>query len=152
MQFSLHLFILLLGFVLGNLFPTFFGDFLGKVGTPVFLFVALDFFNYFYYTDPFRAKRDRRSVQGPVRARSSVWSEAKGPGYIFSKTKGTPNGASTLSVLLTEQTGAKLPDPPGVMLLPTSWWWGRSSFSTRANSLKIGFLFGLFVDAFKVGS
>jgi hypothetical protein len=101
MQLSFHLFILLLGFVLGNLFPTFFGDFLGKVGTPLFLFLALDFFNYFYYTN------------------------AVSKTLNFSRE--------------SKRTGANNISSP-------------SSFSSRANSLKIGFLFGLFVDAFKVGS
>ena len=101
MQLSFHLFILLLGFVLGNLFPTFFGGFLGKVGTPLFLFLALDFFNYFYYTN------------------------------AVSKTLNLSRES--------KRTGANNISSP-------------SSFSSRANSLKIGFLFGLFVDAFKVGS
>lgn len=84
---SSNIFILLLGFVFGNLFPTFFGEFLGKVATPIFIFILLDSFNYFYY---------------------SLRSE-----------KGINKKKSTRSL---------------------------------QNSLKIGFLFGLFVDAFKVGS
>lgn len=109
MQLSFHLFILLLGFVLGNLFPTFFGDFLGKVGTPLFLFLALDFFNYFYYTNAF-SKTLNLSRESKRTAANMTSGPTEGP-------IGSP-----------------------------------SSFSSRANSLKIGFLFGLFVDAFKVGS
>ena len=84
---SSNIFILLLGFVFGNLFPTFFGEFLGKVATPLFIFVLLDSFNYFYYS---RRSEKKRIQKKPIRS--------------------------------------------------------------LQNSLKIGFLFGLFVDAFKVGS
>ena len=110
MQFSFHLFILLFGFVIGNLFPTFFGDFLGKVGTPLFLFLALDFFNYFYYSHQRRFK---------FRQKVPTNSQRRAGGRLTLKNS-----------------------------LPRAVY----SFSARANSFKIGFLFGLFVDAFKVGS
>ena len=125
MQLSFHLFILLLGFVLGNLFPTFFGDFLGKVGTPLFLFLALDFFNYFYYVGRIAAT----GASSPVSDSSKSTNELDRILKTASQTSTPRSGlVSSLRVQL------------------------RSSFSTRANSLKIGFLFGLFVDAFKVGS
>ena len=84
---SSNIFILLLGFVFGNLFPTFFGEFLGKVATPIFIFILLDSFNYFYYSP----RSEKKRIQ-------------------------------------------------------------KKSTRSLQNSLKIGFLFGLFVDAFKVGS
>jgi hypothetical protein len=125
MQLSFHLFILLLGFVLGNLFPTFFGDFLGKVGTPLFLFLALDFFNYFYYVGRTAATGGSSPVSNSSKSTNEVGSILKTASQTSSPRSGL---VSSLRVQL------------------------RSSFSTRANSLKIGFLFGLFVDAFKVGS
>ena len=120
MQVSFHLFILLLGFVLGNLFPTFFGDFLGKVGTPLFLFLALDFFNYFYYTNPF-SKTSRE--EEPLKA-----ARESGPEFRFNRRSSWLNVSGNKKRSFT------------------------SSLPSQANSLKIGFLFGLFVDAFKVGS
>jgi hypothetical protein len=120
MQFTFHLFILLFGFVLGNLFPTFFGDFLGKVGTPLFLFLALDFFNYFYYSSPFHGLHQRRWKIGKIQTSNNPQ-----PPPISLVTKGLRLGAENSFLY---------------------------SFSARANSFKIGFLFGLFVDAFKVGS
>ncbi len=96
-HFSSNLFVFLLGFLFGNLFPTFFSNFLGKIGTPLFLLVALDSFNFFYY------------------------SIAKAGGGLSPVSSG--GLASSLQRVLDLQ-----------------------------NFFKIGFLFGLFVDAFKVGS
>jgi len=96
---SSNLFILLLGFVFGNLFPTFFGEFLGKIFTPLFLLISLESFNYFYY------------------------SKKSGLTFWIGKEN---------SVILSSRKN-------------------KRSRSVQ-NSLKIGFLFGLFVDAFKVGS
>jgi hypothetical protein len=128
MQLSFHLFILLLGFVLGNLFPTFFGDFLGKVGTPVFLFLALDFFNYFYYTSA-RLTRRPDSVE-PMNVSNLD------PSDPSLKRRNKVGKTFSKNWNFTSKNPIKM----------------QSSFSTQANSLKIGFLFGLFVDAFKVGS
>ena len=129
MQFSFHLFILLFGFVIGNLFPTFFGDFLGKVGTPLFLFLALDFFNYFYYTQPVSRVASNEVGSSPLR----------GP----MKRAQNSEQASNLKFQQTPRRGVRR------LKRQTSF---LSSFSAQANSFKIGFLFGLFVDAFKVGS
>ena len=130
MQLSFHLFILLLGFVLGNLFPTFFGDFLGKVGTPLFLFLALDFFNYFYYTNAF--SNINRQTDENQRQRSQLNTNLR-RGLRSNRLKSNQRG-SWLNEIRRKKESLS------------------SSFSSRANSLKIGFLFGLFVDAFKVGS
>ena len=141
MQLSFHLFILLLGFVFGNLFPTFFGDFLGKVGTPLFLFLALDFFNYFYYTNAFsktvqlnRRRGSTDAENGMKQTRSKIQSSESEPTLRTTRAQ------------WARTSKAWSCDFGSISFIP------KSSFSSRANSLKIGFLFGLFVDAFKVGS
>ena len=181
MQLSFHLFILLFGFVLGNLFPTFFGDFLGKVGTPVFLFLALDFFNYFYYTGQFLwQKRNQQTASttrstDPDSCRTSAPTRTTSRGSCRTFGQDPDNGSGNVS-----SKGPSLPQQLNETTKPSeqkqkpAWTFGSvgstkvrnfsskkfanqfpsgySSFATRANSLKIGFLFGLFVDAFKVGS
>jgi hypothetical protein len=99
---SSNLFILLLGFVSGNLFPTFCGEFLGKAY--ILILISLESFNFFYY-----------SHRKGVSPRSQIQSREK-----------------------IRAPKAKSPPAKFYELCP--------------NSLKIGFLFGLFVDAFKVGS
>jgi hypothetical protein len=132
MQFSFHLFILLFGFVIGNLFPTFFGDFLGKVGTPLFLFLSLDFFNYFYYSNQRRWKIGKTKMSENPQASPT---ENRGDQRMLSPLK---RGAKSFK---RNSFTKKSKQSPFLY-----------SFSARANSFKIGFLFGLFVDAFKVGS
>ena len=132
MQFSFHLFILLFGFVIGNLFPTFFGDFLGKVGTPLFLFLALDFFNYFYYSNQRRWKIEKTKI---------CETPQTSPGENGEKKR--------ILVTLNKQSRRSKQNSFTKKMKQASFLY---SFSARANSFKIGFLFGLFVDAFKVGS
>ena len=147
MQFSFHLFILLFGFVLGNLFPTFFGDFLGKVGTPLFLFLALDFFNYFYYSTQKQFKIDKIQTSDN---REAFLVEKTVPSK---KTQGIMKKVSTFfnGNVFTKKTKQTVPFTSRKIRIgvKNSFLY---SFSARANSFKIGFLFGLFVDAFKVGS
>jgi hypothetical protein len=140
MQLSFHLFILLLGFVLGNLFPTFFGDFLGKVGTPLFLFLALDFFNYFYYTNAFSKTLNLNRGKEPT---PLARTRETGKGTF------SPSSRTALPLVGSPELDNRT-KVPGV--LGVRWARIPSSIPSRANSLKIGFLFGLFVDAFKVGS
>ena len=132
MQFSFHLFILLFGFVIGNLFPTFFGDFLGKVGTPLFLFLSLDFFNYFYYSNQRRWKIGKTKMSENPQASPT---ENRGNQRMLSPLKRGAKSFKRNSFTKKSKQSSFL-----------------YSFSARANSFKIGFLFGLFVDAFKVGS
>jgi hypothetical protein len=113
---SSNLFILLLGFLFGNLFPTFFGEFLGKIFTPLFLLIALDSFNYFYYSKNIENRKTQLANEtlkdfGSKSFSSWIHSNPRSPQQLFKK-----------------------------------------SSKSLQNSLKIGFLFGLFVDAFKVGS
>ena len=167
MQFSFHLFILLFGFVLGNLFPTFFGDFLGKVGTPLFLFLALDFFIYFYYSHQKRWKI--RTLQSFENSQTPPVEKEPTSLAVGEKVLKATNSASSLFSRNGRQKKMKQGSSQSRF-----WFWRLpflsaskvdshrirfegensflSSFSARANSFKIGFLFGLFVDAFKVGS
>ena len=132
MQFSFHLFILLFGFVIGNLFPTFFGDFLGKVGTPLFLFLALDFFNYFYYSTQRRWKIEKTKISEPP------------------QTSPDENGEKERILVPVNKESRRSKQNAFTKKMKQASF--LHSFSARANSFKIGFLFGLFVDAFKVGS
>ena len=120
-SFSSNLFVLLLGFVFGNLFPTFFGEFLGKVATPIFILIALDSFHFFYYSK----KRTSLRLNAKSFDRESKFDRR--------------NPMNGLPVSLRKRIGALQ---------------GRARLwpNPLSNSLKIGFLFGLFVDAFKVGS
>ena len=105
-------FLFLFGFVLGNLFPSFFSDFLGSWSS-LFLICFLEFIH------------------------SLV---AKPRPFLLSKAASTAK-RSKLST-----------DGFAVLGLSSGWTASKVSFARLINSVKIGFLFGLFVDAFKVGS
>ena len=156
-SFSSNLFILLLGFLLGNLFPTFFGEFLGKIFTPLFLLISLDSFNYFYYS--------KNSENFKKRILKVFRREPKDGGLDAIKSNQTSNQKRESGL-----EGAKPPSNPTSAFSGNGEYggWGgapdglrlerffnsKHSKSSKSlqNSLKIGFLFGLFVDAFKVGS
>lgn len=124
-NFTLNLFILLLGFLFGNLFPTFCGEFLGKAY--IFILIFFESFNYFYYVGFFPREAGNFEKNNKTTAkRPLTLSIAK---YMHAAT-----------VFFSTALGRKLSREGGIQ---------RRTF---ANSLKIGFLFGLFVDAFKVGS
>lgn len=115
--FAGQVFILLLGFVFGNLFPTFCGEFLGKAY--ILILISLESFNYFYYSATSRVSRNVPIQYRKTALRARTF-------FAFPGFAGISIGQITL-----------LPKS-----LSISW----------ANCLKLGFLFGLFVDAFKVGS
>ena len=117
-NFTLNLFLLLLGFLFGNLFPTFFGEFIGKAY--IFLLILLESFNYFYYVRSFAR----------VRVQEIRWF-----------TRQSPNEPRT-----------NRPKEERTLEFQNSVNFEGKTTKHAFNCLKIGFLFGLFVDAFKVGS
>ena len=149
-----HFFIFLFGFFIGNLFPTFFGHIVGSI-TSFFLLLILEGFN-FIGTRP-RTSRERsagfaeRSYAlqrlrspyeevNPTRNFSGLWnavmSMANSSAQAANKASNKRRNRSSDCAPLSEAAAKHSP----VILV--------SIF----NSLKIGILFGLFVDAFKVGS
>ena len=152
-----HFFIFLFGFFVGNLFPTFFGHIVGSI-TSFFLLLILEGFNFIgtrgredlpnYNKDNFGSEAGGRASQS-----RGLESGLGGKGYAAG-----PNAATNARATLT-------PTPP---LVGLGYVYMKPLRSQREiypkdspysivlvsifNSLKIGILFGLFVDAFKVGS
>jgi Protein of unknown function (DUF565) len=130
-SFSSNLFILLLGFVFGNLFPTFCGEFLGKAY--ILILISLESFNYFYYS--------------PGHKRSPNVSQSLMSAMVILD-------ASREARQQAKGTRATLPQNPSTdkNIFKISRFFYQKSLKGLQNSFKLGFLFGLFVDAFKVGS
>ena len=162
-----HFFIFLFGFFVGNLFPTFFGHIVGSV-TSFFLLLLLEGFN-FIGTKP--------KPIGGMGARSKPVSALPLLDRAIAKLTPTfpqaDNKIKNLGEMLFLKTspgkgvaeacgkgswGEALPPPvaPPQALQSITRPKGPMLFSNFLvsvfNSLKIGILFGLFVDAFKVGS
>lgn len=115
-----HFFLFLFGFVSGNLFPTFFGDF-----SSFLLLVLLESFNFLVSTD---------SVFQPFR--------------LLPKYSRNTLNTATFSASFTDSKLPKLSSENISKFFEKVFMKRNNPF----HSIKIGFLFGLFVDAFKVGS
>ena len=134
-----HFFLFLFGFVSGNLFPTFCGEF-----SSFFLLLFLESLNFLFLLEklPFSGTGAQSyESRSPEQAKGS-WTSQNGSGRtvrIESEDGRSPFSYRTrifgLNVRQTRNSSNSKMQP-----------------TVYLNSIKIGFLFGLFVDAFKVGS
>jgi hypothetical protein len=162
-----NLFILLLGFVSGNLFPTFCGEYLGKAY--IFILISLESFNYFYYSTPFKVSTSSNPDRGWILSTPCGVSSAKKLRRQKLKSQSNPGFVSDVNKLsdteMNDKTKSSFSKGERMELILNNLsknrlnqWFSFLSMKKNKplrslqNSLKIGFLFGLFVDAFKVGS
>jgi hypothetical protein len=118
-NYFFHFFLFLLGFCIGNLFPTFFGQLIGSMTSFLLLFL-------FEILHGWLAVRHGRQTALRSRRRSLL----PGREALYGR------GVAGRSHPYPAEPAAK----------------HCRARSTLLNSIKIGILFGLFVDAFKVGS
>jgi hypothetical protein len=196
---SSNLFILLLGFVSGNLFPTFCGEYLGKAY--IFILISLESFNYFYYSTPFEISNDKKLRRQKLKSQNRTnrilikeipWIKKLILGFLskvnfiqwqttsvsknelfysaslfsakifrFWSLLPLPRSKKPLSEVKEVDTEindkTKANNRTRLKIFLGQWFNFLSMKKNKPlrslqNSLKIGFLFGLFVDAFKVGS
>jgi hypothetical protein len=136
-----HFFIFLFGFFVGNLFPTFFGHIVGSI-TSLFLLLILEGFNFI------GTRGAGESVAAPQQELRNFGKDKRGLS-IHAGKEWLRRGAERR---YTERSFAyaKSPRNPGEIYTAASPY--SNVLVSIFNSLKIGILFGLFVDAFKVGS
>jgi hypothetical protein len=153
-KFFLQFFIFLFGFFIGNLFPTFFGQLLGST-TSFFLLLLFESLNLtihclkavgFALKNEAGTAAESDGVSGMRRSRSSGMRRSRNVSdavvraqvpIISLNRKEAPDWISLRCIRFREAFG-----PVCLKILNTH----------LLNSIKIGILFGLFVDAFKVGS
>jgi hypothetical protein len=128
----LKFFIFLLSFVSGNLFPTFFSTFTGSF-TSFFLILLIESFNLLRFA-PFKPHIRIRSCTQPLATKQ--WRSSKPKIWTGNSEPLARSGSLQLCGAQTRISEL------GLCKFPYS----------EIRRAKIGFLFGLFVDAFKVGS
>lgn len=145
-----HFFIFLFGFFVGNLFPTFFGHIVGSI-TSLFLLLILEGFNFIGTRgagESVATAKPMQSVAAPQQELRNFGKDKRGLSIHVGK-EWLRRGAERR---YTERSFAyaKSPRNPGEIYTAASPY--SNVLVSIFNSLKIGILFGLFVDAFKVGS
>ena len=133
-----HFFLFLFGFVSGNLFPTFCGEF-----SSFFLLLLLESLNFLFFLEklPFGGTLGRRPSAQSMQNGSGRTVRIESEYGIAQRSNSTPytqHYRRRVFGIDVRQTR----NSPDSKMQPIVY----------LNSIKIGFLFGLFVDAFKVGS
>jgi hypothetical protein len=143
-----HFFIFLFGFFVGNLFPTFFGHIVGSI-TSLFLLLILEGFNFIGTRGAGVSRAKLREVAPQASAPQQDlpnFGKDKHGLSIHAGKEWLRRGAERSYT----KAYAKSPRTPGEIHTAASSY--SNVLVSIFNSLKIGILFGLFVDAFKVGS
>jgi len=169
-NFFFHFFLFLFGFFIGNLFPTFFGQLIGSA-TSFFLLILFEFFHLITVSA-------KPSVLSAITSSVKVDQAASSTGITEGlKMPSSTNWQKRSIRLWKKLSQIKVKDMTGSK--PFVDWLRFLRFESRPNrasegvdktmprkegksnnysplqdfnSIKIGILFGLFVDAFKVGS
>ena len=181
-SFFFHFFLFLFGFFIGNLFPTFFGQLLGALTSLVLLFffefihgwtgcrittqtsearsvpAGLSVTSYPILGTQYLTPSNNQSVTNSRKFSIANWFRAGVVGSVsdsvssearirdrtrFQIIRSVPNKTETSFLNLPSRT------PPKISEAQVT---AQSKNFRTLNSIKIGILFGLFVDAFKVGS
>jgi hypothetical protein len=162
-KFFFHFFLFLFGFFIGNLFPTFFGQLLGTLTSVVLLF-------FFEFIHGWTGSRTRVSATKPIypatQTSETVWLRQSVQATQFLNrlrrffSFNNQSRTDIRKVSIASQTRTNLPNLPisaqsrriEAQVTIGSANSSQSKNFRTLNSIKIGILFGLFVDAFKVGS
>jgi len=134
-NFFFHFFLFLFGFFIGNLFPTFFGQLIGSA-TSFFLLILFEFFHLIAVSGKPSSLLAQQSQVSLFRA----WYSAAGKEKLrLARLAADRDSAMSGPIMPNTRIGGKS---------------GEANYRPlqNFNSIKIGILFGLFVDAFKVGS
>ena len=142
-NFFFHFFLVLFGFFIGNLFPTFFGQLLGSA-TSFFLLVIFEFLHFITAKQVSGMNSAKTAIIRQDPFNKELEMAGLGSGEVFRSAESTLLDNEAKRVKRMSATDRKMRQRQN-----------RFTFShTRQSldSIKIGILFGLFVDAFKVGS